>query len=92
MGIPKGYKKGVRRRKQKCAVFRSAIAAAALSVSTVVITNKNGILLNELQAVWTVTKMVGTDYMGNDEEVISKFMVTDEEEELRAALLAQSTP
>lgn len=38
-----------------------------------------------------MTKIVGTDYLGNDEEVISKIMVTDEEEELRATLLAHST-
>ncbi|GFY88917.1 hypothetical protein Acr_06g0008570 [Actinidia rufa] len=32
----------------------------------------------------------GTDYMGKDEEVISRIMVTDEEAELRAAHLPQS--
>ncbi|KAG5558656.1 hypothetical protein RHGRI_008566 [Rhododendron griersonianum] len=37
-------------------------------------------------------EIMGTDYLGNDEEIISKIMVTDEEEELRAALMAQQTP
>lgn len=93
MRIPKGCKKGKggRRKKQKCVVFRSAIDAAALSVSSDGINNRNRIILNESQAAWTVTKIVGTDYLGNDEEVISKIMVTGEEEELRATLLAHST-
>lgn len=93
MRIPKGCKKGKggRRKKQKCVVFRSAIDAAALSVSSDGINNRNRIILNESQAAWIVTKIVGTDYLGNDEEVISKIMVTGEEEELRATLLAHST-
>ncbi|KAG5525843.1 hypothetical protein RHGRI_032211 [Rhododendron griersonianum] len=79
--------------KQECVVFRSAIAAATLSVSTEGIINRNRIVLNESQAVlWTVTKIMETDYLGNDEEVISKIMVTDEEEELRASLEAHPTP
>ncbi|KAI8549795.1 hypothetical protein RHMOL_Rhmol06G0053100 [Rhododendron molle] len=93
LGIPKatGTRKGGRKRKQKCVVFRSALAAAALSVSTEGINNRNRILLNESQAVRTVTKIMGTDYFGNDEEVISSIMVTDEEELLRAALAVHQT-
>ncbi|KAI8562171.1 hypothetical protein RHMOL_Rhmol03G0014000 [Rhododendron molle] len=92
LGIPKPStkRKGGRRKKQKCVVFRSAIAATALSVSTEGIIIRNRILLNESQAAWTVTRIIGADYLGNDEEIISKIMVTDEEEELRAALLALS--
>ncbi|KAI8525263.1 hypothetical protein RHMOL_Rhmol13G0217000 [Rhododendron molle] len=71
---PKPSRKGGRRSKQKCVVFRSAIAAAALSVSSEGINNRNRILLNEAQAVWSVTKIMETDYLGNDEEVISKIM------------------
>ncbi|KAI8561024.1 hypothetical protein RHMOL_Rhmol04G0303500 [Rhododendron molle] len=90
LGIPKPStkRKGGRRKKRKCVVFRSAIAAAALSVSTEGIINRNRILLNESQAAWTVTRIIGADYLGNDEEIMSKIMVTDEEDELRAALLA----
>ncbi|KAG5547642.1 hypothetical protein RHGRI_013364 [Rhododendron griersonianum] len=93
LGIPKTprNKKGGRRSKQKCVVFHSAIAAAALSISTDGINNRNRILLNESQVVWTVTKIMETDYLGNDEEVINKIMVTDEEEDLRAALLIPPT-
>ncbi|KAI8535023.1 hypothetical protein RHMOL_Rhmol10G0142700 [Rhododendron molle] len=93
LGIPKatGTRKGGRRRKQKCVVFHSALAAAALLVSTEGINNRNRILLNESQAVWTVTKIMGADYFGNDEEVISSIMVTDEEELLKAALAVHQT-
>ncbi|XP_057472861.1 uncharacterized protein LOC130761391 [Actinidia eriantha] len=73
---PTKTKKGGRRGKQKCVVFRSAMAAAALSVSTEGITNKNRILISESKAAWSVTKILRTDYMGNDEEVISRIMVT----------------
>ena len=61
-------------------------AAAAMSVSTEGIINRNKIVLNESKAAWSVTKILGTDYMGNDEEVISRIMVIDEEAELRSAL------
>ncbi|KAG5561225.1 hypothetical protein RHGRI_004298 [Rhododendron griersonianum] len=50
------------------------------------INNRNRILLNESQAVWTATNILGTDYLGNDEKVISNIMVTDEEELLSAAI------
>ncbi|GFS31065.1 hypothetical protein Acr_00g0015420 [Actinidia rufa] len=87
---PTKTKKGGRRGKQKCVVFRSAMAAAALSVSTEGITNKNKILISESRAAWSVTKILGTDYMGNAEKVISRIMVTDEEAELRDILLSNS--
>lgn len=51
--------------KQKCVVFRAATAAAALSVSSDDIRNSNRIIrLDAAQAVWTVTKIIGVDYMG----------------------------
>ena len=85
LGIPKSVKskRGGRKSKQRCVVFRSAMAAAALSVSTEGINNRNKILLSESKAAWSVTKILGIDYMGNDEEVFSRIMVTDEEAELR---------
>ena len=62
------------------------MAAAAMSVSTKGIINRNRIVLSESKAAWSVTKILGTDYMGTDEEVISRIMVTDEEAELRFVL------
>ncbi|GFY93080.1 hypothetical protein Acr_08g0014760 [Actinidia rufa] len=57
-GIPKSVKskKGGRKSKQRCVVFRSDMAAAALSVSTDGINNRNRILLSESKAAWSVTK------------------------------------
>ena len=89
LGLSKSLrsKRRGRRGKQRCVVFRSAMAAAAaMSVSTEGIINRNKIVLNESKAAWSVTKILGTDYMGNNEEVISRIMVTDEEVELRSAL------
>lgn len=76
IGIPK-HKKGGKKSK-KCVVFRSAIAAAALSVSTEGTRNRNRIILDEKKAAWTITKIIGEDFMGNDEEVISRIMITDD--------------
>lgn len=58
--------------------FQVGKAAAALSVSTEGIRNRNRIILNEKEAAWTVTKIIGEDFMGNDEEVISRIMITDD--------------
>lgn len=58
-------------------VFRAAIAAAALSVSSDGIKNRNRIILDEEEAAWTMSKIIEEDYMGEDEEVVSKFMVLD---------------
>ena len=66
------------------------MVAAAFLVSTEGIINRNKIFLSESKAAWSVTKILGTDFMGNDEEVISRIMVTDEEAKLRSVLLAQS--
>lgn len=75
IGIPKSKKGG--KNKRKCVVFRSAIVAAALSVSSDGIRNRNRILLNEEEVAWTISKIIGEDYLGNDEEVISKIMISD---------------
>ncbi|KAI8526178.1 hypothetical protein RHMOL_Rhmol13G0288800 [Rhododendron molle] len=93
LGIPKekntkNTKKGGGRKKQKCVVFRAAAAAAALSVSSEDIRNRNRLIrLDAAQAAWTVTKIIGPDYMGNEEEVVSKIMVMEEQDEVRAAQL-----
>ena len=92
LGLPKlsRSKKGGRRAKPRCVVFRSAMAAAALSVSSEGIMNRNKILVSESKATWSINKILATDFMGDDEEVISKIMVTDEEADQRSALQAQS--
>lgn len=62
------------RNKQKCVVFRSAVAAAALSasISSEGIVNRNKMFLSEAQAIWSVNKTMGIGYDGDEEEVISK--------------------
>lgn len=49
------------------------------------IVNRNRILLNEAQAAWTVNKMLGLSYDGDEEEVISKIYETEIQDEERAA-------
>lgn len=74
--LPRKSKGG--RKNKKCVVLRSAVAAAGLSasVSSGGISNRNHILLNEVQAIQTIdkvfNKIVGTHFMGDDEEVLSK--------------------
>lgn len=80
-------KRDGRRKKQKCVVFRSTIAAAALSVSTDGINNRNRILLDEAQAVLSVTKIMGEDYVGDEEEVISRIMIMEEQDSERFACM-----
>lgn len=55
-------------------LLRSAIAAAALSasVSTEGISNRNKIILSEAQAIRQMNKIIGYNYDGDNEEVISK--------------------
>lgn len=90
LGIPRAgcFTKGGKKKKQKKSVmFRAAIADAALSVSSEGINNRNKILLNEAEAVLAVSKILGEDYSGDDEEVISKFMHMEDQNENRAAQL-----
>lgn len=62
------------KKNKKCVVLRSAVAKAALSasISSEGINNRNRILLNEAQAIWTVDKIMGLSYDGDENEVISK--------------------
>jgi len=53
-------------------VFRSVIVAAALSVSSKSI---NRIQLNLAQAARSISKILGEDYIGEDDEVINSFML-----------------
>ncbi|KAG5550142.1 hypothetical protein RHGRI_015184 [Rhododendron griersonianum] len=64
-----------RKNKQKCEVFRSAIAAVALSasISSGGIVNINRIILDEAQAIWECNKIMGMGYDGDEDEVISRF-------------------
>lgn len=86
--INMGNQKGGRN-KNKCAVYRSASAAVALSVSTEGIANRNRILLNEAQAVWALDNLFGNDYAGSEEEVISKIIQMEVQDEERAAMQAK---
>ncbi|KAG5539457.1 hypothetical protein RHGRI_019859 [Rhododendron griersonianum] len=63
-----------RKNKQKCEVFRSAIAAVALSasISSEGIVNRNRIILDEAQAIWECNKIMGMGYDGDEDEVISR--------------------
>ncbi|KAI8568563.1 hypothetical protein RHMOL_Rhmol02G0210800 [Rhododendron molle] len=60
---------GRRRKKGKSAIYRSAVAALALSVSISEggIANRNRILLNEAQAAWTLNKIMGLKYDGDED-------------------------
>ncbi|KAG5556792.1 hypothetical protein RHGRI_007150 [Rhododendron griersonianum] len=61
--------------KPKCAVYRSIVAVLALSASIFSdgVTNRNRIILDEAQAIWTCNKIMGLEYDGEEDEVISKF-------------------
>ncbi|KAG5565558.1 hypothetical protein RHGRI_001461 [Rhododendron griersonianum] len=64
-----------RKNKQKCEVFRSAVAAVALSasISSGGIVNRNRIILNEAQAIWECNKIMGMGYDGDEDEVVNRF-------------------
>lgn len=70
LGFPKP-KKG-RRKQKKCVVFRSAIAAAALSASS---NGINRFRLNAAQASRSLSKILDEDYLGEDDEIISRFSI-----------------
>lgn len=72
-------RKGKERKKQNCVVFRSAVVVAALSFES--INSRNMIHLNEAKAVWFINKIVGVDYMKDEEEVSSKIMIMEAEDE-----------
>ncbi|KAG5520652.1 hypothetical protein RHGRI_033285 [Rhododendron griersonianum] len=64
-----------RNNKPKCVVYRSAVAALALSasISSDGVINRNRIILDEAQAIWTCKKIMGLGYDGEEDEVVSKF-------------------
>ncbi|KAI8566658.1 hypothetical protein RHMOL_Rhmol02G0058800 [Rhododendron molle] len=59
-----------RNNKPKCAVYRSAVAALALSasLSSDGVINRNRIILDEAQAIWTCNKIMGLVYDGEEDE------------------------
>ncbi|KAH7845546.1 hypothetical protein Vadar_003376 [Vaccinium darrowii] len=67
-----------RRRKTKQVVFRSAAAAVSLTLSSEGIRNRNRILLDEAQAVWTMGKIVGGKAESSENEIISKLVEIEE--------------
>ncbi|KAH7833188.1 hypothetical protein Vadar_003897 [Vaccinium darrowii] len=65
---------GRRRRKMKQVVFRLAAAAASLSISSDGIRNKNRILMDEAQAIWTMGKVLEGKATGSEDEIVSKLV------------------
>lgn len=55
-------------------MFRSAIAAAVLSVSSDGINRTH---LNATQASRSISKILDEDYLGEDDEIISNFSVAN---------------
>lgn len=72
IGFPKSKKGG--RKTKKGVLLRSAIASAALSISSDGFKRRNRLILNEEEAAFSVSKIIGEDFLGDDEEVISKLM------------------
>lgn len=72
IGFPKSKKGG--RKIKKGVLLRSAIASAALSISSEGFRNRNRLILNEDEAARSVSKIIGEDFSGDDDEVISKLM------------------
>ncbi|KAI8552569.1 hypothetical protein RHMOL_Rhmol06G0277100 [Rhododendron molle] len=88
IATPPVVNRGGKKKKNKSVAFRAAAVAVALSISSEGISNRNRILLNESQAVWQVNKMMKIGYKGSEDEVISKIMDMEQEDDDRAALLA----
>lgn len=95
LGNPKVNKWNQKGRKgsTKCVVFRSAIAAAALSasVSSEGICNRNKNILSEAQAIRQMNRIIGYKYDGEDEEVISKIaeLEAQDKEGMKDKILTQ---
>ncbi|KAA8544829.1 hypothetical protein F0562_019613 [Nyssa sinensis] len=62
-----------RRYKQKRVIFRAA-AALSLSISTGTATDRERMLLNEVQATWSLGKALGLEFDKGDDEGISKLI------------------
>ncbi|KAI8530680.1 hypothetical protein RHMOL_Rhmol11G0078400 [Rhododendron molle] len=65
---------------------RSAIVALALStsISSDGVINRNKIILDEAQAIWTCNKIMGLGYDGEKDEVITKFAAMEAQDLDRA--------
>ncbi|KAH7838802.1 hypothetical protein Vadar_031329 [Vaccinium darrowii] len=72
---------GRRRKKTKQVVFRSAAAAVSLTLLFEGIRNRNRILLDEAQAIWTMGRIVGGEAVGFENEVISKLDEIEEDKQ-----------
>ncbi|KAI8528552.1 hypothetical protein RHMOL_Rhmol12G0157200 [Rhododendron molle] len=75
-----------RNNKPKCAVYRFANAALSLSasLSSDGVINRNRIILDEAQAIWTCNKIMGLGYDGEEDEVISRLADMVAEDLVRA--------
>ncbi|KAI8569420.1 hypothetical protein RHMOL_Rhmol02G0277700 [Rhododendron molle] len=62
-------------------MFRSAVAAAALPISSEGINRTH---LDEAQAIWEVNKIIGLSYMGDEKEVIRRIAIMEADDEERA--------
>lgn len=70
-----------KRSKVRCVLFRSAVAAAALPISSEGISRTH---LDEAQAIWEVNKIMGLSYMGDETEVIQRIAIMEAEDEEQA--------
>ncbi|KAI8543853.1 hypothetical protein RHMOL_Rhmol08G0251400 [Rhododendron molle] len=80
LGNPKSKKK-VGKKKQSCALIRSANAAVALPISFVSI---NMTHLNETQAVWSLNKIMGLSYLRNEKDLTQRLAIMGAEDEEKA--------
>lgn len=70
---------GRRRKKTKQVVFRSAVAAVSLTLSSEGIRYRNRSLLDEAQTVWAMGKIVGGEAQSSENEIISKLVEIEED-------------
>ena len=82
----KERKRGRTRKRSSCATLRSIMAAVSLSVSISAegVANRNRLILDEAQAAWEIGKLLGMEYEGDEDEVVSK-MVRMEEQDMEIA-------
>lgn len=82
---PSVKNRGGRKMKNKSVVFRGAAAAMAYQYQ---LKASPRILLRESLAVWQVNKMLKIGYKSSEEEVISKIMAMEQDDDDRAASFA----
>lgn len=85
---PSVKNRGGRKMKNKSVVFRGAAAAMAYQYQLKASPTETRILLRESLAVWQVNKMLKIGYKSSEEEVISKIMAMEQDDDDRAASLA----